>query len=524
MNVLSFIITARDQASQVFQNVGKGLEKVRGYMSGVGGAIAGAFSATAITAFARSIVNYAGQVKDASAATGISVERFQALSIAARENGVGMDQLSGALGRLRNVQGSIADDQGMQNAFRKLGMTVAEVESADADGLLQRIARGIRDTGDASIAFDLFGRSAAGLLTTLNELADGWDPLVAKMRSGIISESEIERLDELGDILDTTQTKLKAWGATAAGALSDISAFFGNLSTGMGIEDAGTAVFSQKRAEADERKRQKAAMEEARKAAAKAEAERKDAAKLGSAQDEGRKLGEQYARAAMDDKQYEARLQEQVTRLAAEANEEGLTALERQTRMNEAMRVTLELMSLQKKLQADANAERQRELEKSNTETDAKRERLKAESQYKYRAKFEAATPEKRLAMTEQNIKRWQGRVKSAGTEQEKLEATKGLIGQLEVRDQLKTDIKAAQDKAAADRQSAIDKEREKAVKPEPERRSIGIGEVAEKAYAKAAGKTLKPKDPQAAQLKVAEETRDLIKRIVDMGPGGMTK
>ena len=238
MSLLSFIIEAKDKASDVLHKVGDSFQSMRAKMSGIGGAIAGALSVSAIAAFAKSVLDYAGQIKDASEATGLSTERFQALSIAAKQNGVGMDQLTGSLARLQNIQGSIGQDKGMQETFGKLGLSVSDVQTKNPEQLLEGIAKGLKSTGDASTAFDIFGRGAATLLTTLGELENGWDPLVSKMRSGIISDDDIQRLDELGDMLDEFQTKMKSWTAQGSGKMADAFAFWGKLSAGESWRDA----------------------------------------------------------------------------------------------------------------------------------------------------------------------------------------------------------------------------------------------------------------------------------------------
>lgn len=573
MSLLSFIIEARDKASEVIGKVSKSFESMRDMMTGIKGAIAGALSVTAITSFAKSVLEYTGQIKDASEATGISTERFQALSIAARMNGVGMDQLSGSIARIRNLQGSIGSDKGIQDTFGKIGMSIADVQNADSEGLLLGIARGIKETGDASVAFDVFGRSAAGLLTTLNELADGWDPLVAKMKSGIISDADIQRMDELGDILDNTLVKTKSWGATAAGVWADLAAIAGRMSAGEGLWEAGG---NNAQSHIDEKKNRDAelkAREDARKASERLAAEDREKKDLGVAQKEGQGLGEQFAKSNMSDKDYAARLDEKSIALAAAANEEGLTALDRQTRMNEALKVEIELRTLQKKIKEDDSRkteEANRKTEEAKRKTEAADKSLKDAEKGRDRYLELKKSPEEQLKDFEAKIAKTKPLLASEKDPEKKADLLKEQTSNAEERDRLKKEIDDKK-KARADKEESLmvqdrelresamspaqrmaeskkrqaDIEKQLAAEKDPDkkldlrgalmnemknqtsiekdsktgRKSLSWGDVAERGYGQS-GK----KDPAREQVERLHNIEELLKRIAGFGPGGMTK
>lgn len=567
MSVLSFIIEAKDKASDVFHKVGNSLQTLRSKFAGMGGAIAGAFSISAIAAFGKSVLDYAGQIRDASEATGLSTVRFQALSIAAKQNGVGMDQLTGSLARLQNIQGSIGKDKGLQETFGKLGISVTDVQTQNPEQLLEGIAKGLKSTGDASTAFDIFGRSAATLLTTLGELENGWDPLVAKMRAGIISDDDIQRLDELGDMLDEFQTRMKSWTAQGSGEMADAFAFWGKLSAGESWRDALANVDKDREQAQKEREKKKAAREAARLASQKADAEQRYNADLGVTQKEAASLDDQKAKATLSDKAYEARLQGKVNELIKASNEQGLDALEKQKRTNEATKATIELLQLQKRIEEDITKAAE---DRARAEREARKGRLVEESQYKYHASYDQMTPEQQLSTTEANIKRWKKRVTEAGTEEEKAAATKGLIGQLQERDKLKVEItEKGQERQkkeeslmmrdrelrestmtpgqrlAESKKRSSDLEKQLGTERDPDkkldikaklmdelqaqmsiskqdtsrssRRSLTWGDVFEKGYGQSPGK----KDPAREQVDVLQRVEALLKDI-KAKPGGM--
>lgn len=220
------------QFSVVFKEYASAaMEKVKGMLAGlktqansvgrdVSSRFGQMFTVGALLAFGRSVVNYMGQIKDASEATGLAADNFQALSMVAKENGIDTGKLTSMLMRFRDVQSNIGQDERMQKVFAKLGLSVAEVQNSTPDELLKRIADGIKSTGNASVAFDLFGRGGARMLSTLNDLTVGWDKLKERTKGGIISNADLAAIDEFGDRADTMFTKLKAASAKTVLALA----------------------------------------------------------------------------------------------------------------------------------------------------------------------------------------------------------------------------------------------------------------------------------------------------------------
>ena len=418
-------------------------------MGSIKGYVAGAFGVAAIAGFARSIVAYAGAVKDAAEASGMPTTRFQALTLTARNNGIEMNRVVAIMARLQDVQGSVADNKSLQRTFEGIGISVKEVQSMEPDQLLQRIASGIRRTGNASAAFDIFGRSAAKMLTTLNELADGWDALVSKTRGGIITEDDIERIDRMGDKLEDVKSWTMAIGAQIGTTVADIADIVGRLTAGDSLDQAFRGQTADQNAGAAAREKQKKDAAQARAASMQAQQEQKDADALTKAKEEGSKLGEDFQQQSLSDKQMEAILQAKVNALVEDANAQGLTALDRQLRQNEALKVSLDLLEVQKRIKDDqdrANAASQKSRDEEVQATDAAEEK-------KQKYLFSKMTPEQQLKQTESDIVSTQqllGKNSPFDDPKWRAQMMEHQVSNLETRDRLQADrsakIKEARD------------------------------------------------------------------------------
>jgi hypothetical protein len=351
---LSYVLELQDRLSATLDRARSSVATAKSDLGGAFDAIkariAGAFTATAVYSFVRSIENYAGQIKDASDATGLSVERFQVLSLQARQNGVQIDRLTGFLMRLRDIQDSIGRDPAMQAVFARLGLSVKEVEAAQPDALLKRIADGLRSTGDASAAFDLFGRGAGRFLSTLNELSRfDWDGLRKNVGAGVFDESSIEMIDAASDKLAYYLQVAKLIGATpiiAPKAIADTKAFVEGIADGSADSQAKLDFWRRRRMQRDADAQADRAQKDARSAA--------DTSGANALGVETAALDEQLMRARLSDKELEAVLQERVNKLSMDAVEQGLTLTERQRRHNEALKASIELLQVQKRVREDA--------------------------------------------------------------------------------------------------------------------------------------------------------------------------
>lgn len=195
----------------------------------------------------KSAADAAGNIKDLADATGLSTDKFQQFANIARLSGVEAGSLQGALMRLRDAQASIGTDKRAQEVFRKLGMSVEDVARATPDELLQRVAEQINKTGDASAAFDLFGRGAGRLIESLKQMAEEGANSKDALK-GMVTAENIAALDAFGDKVDETKNRVKAFGINVAGDIvRGAGDFFGTMGYLMDPEGAA----AKDRAESD---------------------------------------------------------------------------------------------------------------------------------------------------------------------------------------------------------------------------------------------------------------------------------
>jgi gas vesicle protein len=180
---LNVVITAQDKASAILRDVrGQlgGIEKaaggLKGVLSGISPALVGAFSVAGIAAFTRSVVDGIDKLNDWADATGASIENLSALEDVAVRTGTSMDTAGDAVVKLNKALGDAKPGSGAEQAFKALGLQVAELKKLDPVEALQQVAKalaGFADDGNkARIVQELFGKSLKQVAPLLKDLAE----------------------------------------------------------------------------------------------------------------------------------------------------------------------------------------------------------------------------------------------------------------------------------------------------------------------------------------------------------------
>jgi hypothetical protein len=144
--------------------------------SGVGAALAGAFSSAALVQFFRTTVNGLDALNDLADATGASIENLSALEDIAARTGTAFDTVGSALVRL-NAQLTGAK-QGSETAelLKRIGLNAEELRRLDPAEALRRTAvalSGFADDGNkARLVQELFGKSVREVAPLLKDLAE----------------------------------------------------------------------------------------------------------------------------------------------------------------------------------------------------------------------------------------------------------------------------------------------------------------------------------------------------------------
>ena len=165
---------------------------------------AGALTAGLVSAVKRTL-DFAEQIENMSASTGLGGEAIQALSIAAKDSGVSVTLLESQLIKLNEM---VNTDKGKEE-LAKLGITATN--SADAIDQLAK-AFGNADGSKLAQLTDVLGDKFAKLMPLISQINDngGLGGLSSGMKNDglIISDENLKQLQEADKIVDGIKNKL----------------------------------------------------------------------------------------------------------------------------------------------------------------------------------------------------------------------------------------------------------------------------------------------------------------------------
>lgn len=206
-------------------DAGKAAQGLQGRLANVASGIATMFGAGMMASFALKTIKFFDDIGDAAANLDISVEKMQALNSVAVQTGVGFEQLTMALGKLKNAQSDVTTNEKLAEAFKQLGISVEDVRMLSTDDLFAKIGTAISSAKDRQAAFnavvDIFGeRIGPRLVSLLKESKTGMDEF-----TGSLSAADVQMIKDMADAWE--MTKLNLMSSTA-----ELMAFIGNLGTG----------------------------------------------------------------------------------------------------------------------------------------------------------------------------------------------------------------------------------------------------------------------------------------------------
>jgi hypothetical protein len=267
---------------------------------------------------------FADSIKDSANATGLSFQAFQRLAYVAGENGIKMERLTAILNKFQNSQNEIASNKQIQQAYKKLGLSIDEVAASRPDELLQKVAKGFRETGDIGALYDIFGKGAGEVKMMLADLAAAGD-MKGIIKGNIVSDEALTALNRLTDGFNNLKRSAGSALTEIAGQsvmwAQGIKGFWDNVFSGQGMAKSADLMGNAQADATQKVMETKAAEEEAAAAArqravdeAKAEDAKKqikeDNAKLDKmSQLEAQGVGDDQARIAKEQKNFEGQLQ-----------------------------------------------------------------------------------------------------------------------------------------------------------------------------------------------------------------------
>lgn len=185
------------------------------------GTMAAAFSAGAIAAFGKSVLDLGGQISDFAFQTGMGTDAFQAFNSVAMDGGASMQEVRKGLISIRDAQyAALAGEKMYMEAFEALGITLEDLANKSMENLLQAVAEGHKATGDFGALVDLVGRrNAASLEEALIKLAEnGFGAVItdAKRAGDVIDGDLIPKMDAAADRIDKLKLKSKTYATIAS--------------------------------------------------------------------------------------------------------------------------------------------------------------------------------------------------------------------------------------------------------------------------------------------------------------------
>ena len=182
----------------------------------------------ALKMFLQGFADATGAIGDTAERTGISRERFQELSFAAKLTGSSAETLGGALQKMQiNVGKAAAGSKDLKEMFKGLGISIKDssgkLKSSDAqfDMFVDRISKIKNPSLQAEAAVKIFGKSATELLPLIRGGGAGIKEMADEARrlGIVISDSAVREGEVFGDTLDTITAALSGVGNSIGSAL-----------------------------------------------------------------------------------------------------------------------------------------------------------------------------------------------------------------------------------------------------------------------------------------------------------------
>ncbi|MBW8457713.1 MAG: hypothetical protein K0M58_04610 [Thiobacillus sp.] len=215
--ITKIILTAVDRTKAAFTSVQGGLASIGSSASALTGMLGNLFAGLSVVGFVGALKNAIDKMDEAYAAAqkiGTSTENFSALTYAAQQSNVPVEELEKSLLKLaRGIDLAKEGSGPAADAFERMGIDPKKFTDP-ADALLviaDRFAEMPNGVNKASIAMALFGKSGADLIPLLNEGSAGINRMTdeAERFGAVIGDEAGAAADQFNDSID----KLKTAGA-----------------------------------------------------------------------------------------------------------------------------------------------------------------------------------------------------------------------------------------------------------------------------------------------------------------------
>lgn len=207
-----------ESANDAFDNIKNGKFAFYGLAAASAAAFAG------VVASIKVAVDAGGELNDMMARTGAAGKGLVVMQRAFENAGMAASQVPQALNRMQKALAGVNEEgQPTNEAFAKLGLSIADLLSLDPVEAFQRTAEAISSVQDpaqrAALAMELFGKSGGEMLAVLTDPAafSGAAEQVGSLGDTLAENAA--QLDAVGDAFGALDTKIQQIGAEIAVSL-----------------------------------------------------------------------------------------------------------------------------------------------------------------------------------------------------------------------------------------------------------------------------------------------------------------
>lgn len=186
--------------------------------------VAGAAAAvTGIALAARALINYGSDLRDSIDATDQTSESFQRLAFAFGQSGVEQGTyVKGMQSLALSMQEAKDGNEKTIKSFARLGIAVGELTTSDE--VVLKIADAAKNASDKSESLaarlDVLGKAGKQMQAGMLDGADGLKTMGKEI--AILTDVEINKLDTMGDKLQTIWTQVKQVGSKALVGFTEV--------------------------------------------------------------------------------------------------------------------------------------------------------------------------------------------------------------------------------------------------------------------------------------------------------------
>ena len=220
----SALATGLAKAQKNIQNFGKDVtsnitDKLAGAFSGAGVAAGIGSLATMTMAAGKAIMDFAGNLQDASEAMGLTVEQLQGLHGAFMLGGASAEDVDKGISKLLQNMDTATNSVGpIRDAFDKLGVSFETLSNGDPDAVIRAISDGVKNATNPTEAYaavlDLLGKSGKKMMAGLRDGGDALEEISKKTSK--LSNEDAAAIGKFGDTVDVLRNKMAVLTARSA--------------------------------------------------------------------------------------------------------------------------------------------------------------------------------------------------------------------------------------------------------------------------------------------------------------------